>query len=268
MALNPLKRLINPVVNYLGSKKEEKVFSQPPILIGGCGRSGTTLLLSILGAHPHIFALEKEATTFANWSAIQTEAGTPEYQPERLDRFYRQLLFSRISDSVTRWCEKTPRNVLHFDKILAYFDQQVKLIHIIRDGRDVMLSKHPTEPDKYWVSPERWVRDVQAGLEFDEHPQVLTIKYENLVLSYQQTVRKICEFLGEEYTVELQEWSQNTNVQDSKAWSAGVKRLHTQSVGKWKRSENKARVEEIMNYPEVVELLAELNYLEEEERSK
>ncbi len=266
MALNPFKRLVNPVINYLGAKKEEKVFSQPPILIGGCGRSGTTLLLSILGAHPHIFALEKEATTFANWKEVNTGAEPLEYQPERLDRFYRQLLFSRINDSVTRWCEKTPRNVLYFDKILDYFAGQVKLIHIIRDGRDVMLSQHPTEPDKYWVSPERWVRDVKTGFEFREHPQVLTVKYEDLVLAYQQTVTEMCEFIGEEYTVELQEWSQNTNVQDSKAWSAGVKRLHTQSVGKWKRAENEARVKEVMEHPEVVDLLAELDYLEEEEQ--
>ena len=33
---------------------------QTPILIGGCGRSGTTLLLSLLSAHPRIRAVSRQ----------------------------------------------------------------------------------------------------------------------------------------------------------------------------------------------------------------
>ncbi len=35
-----------------------------PIIIGGCGRSGTTLLLSILGSHPNIQAIKDETGLF------------------------------------------------------------------------------------------------------------------------------------------------------------------------------------------------------------
>lgn len=42
----------------------KNVLPEKPIVIGGCGRSGTTLLLSILGAHPDIFALASELYPF------------------------------------------------------------------------------------------------------------------------------------------------------------------------------------------------------------
>jgi hypothetical protein len=255
MSLNKFKRMVNPVINYLGQKKIDRKFSKEPILIGGCGRSGTTLLLSIIGAHPHVYAIPKETKVFLDWK--QKEEGVC---PVRTDRIYRHMLAHWISSKADRWCEKTPRNVRYFDEILSYFDQEVKLIHIIRDGRDVMLSKHPLAPDEYWISPERWVRDVKVGLKFKNHPQVLTIKYEDLILSYRETIEEICDFIGEESTEELYSWVDHTNVQDNKAWDGTVKELHTESIGKWQRKENKARVEEVMQHEEVRKLLEELGY--------
>ncbi|MGM0369641.1 MAG: sulfotransferase family protein [Bacillota bacterium] len=264
MALNFLKKMVNPLINYWGEKKVESEFSDTPIMIGGCGRSGTTLLLSIIGAHPNIFALPQESTTFANWKRVNEDKEVS-LEPERFDRFYRMFLLNRITSQVTRWCEKTPRNVLYFKEILDYFDSQIKLIHIIRDGRDVMLSQHPVEPDRYWVNPKRWVRDVKAGLKFKEHPQVLTIKYEDLILEYESTIEKICEFIDEECTAELYNWFKNTNVKKSKAWSKSESKIHSRSIAKWKRTENETRVEEIMKNEEVVQLLEKLNYITEEE---
>jgi hypothetical protein len=37
---------------------------QKPIIIGGCARSGTTLLLSVLSCHPNIYAIPDETYTF------------------------------------------------------------------------------------------------------------------------------------------------------------------------------------------------------------
>lgn len=52
-------------------------------------------------------------------------------------RFYREILLSNISEDSKRWCEKTPKNVLHFGKIIDFFDKEFKLIHIIRDCRAI-----------------------------------------------------------------------------------------------------------------------------------
>lgn len=255
MALNSFKRLFNSIINYLGEKKFESKFDAPPVIIGACGRSGTTLLLSIIGAHSNIYAFPHETAAFVNWYKKNNR-----YLP-RIDRLYRYALTHQIPNNCTRWCEKSPSNVLKFDKILDYFGEKVRLIHIIRDGRDVMLSRHPSAPDKYWVSPDRWVNDVRAGLEFKDHPQVLTIKYEDLILSYREIITEICNFIGEESTEELNNWFKHTNVRDSNAWFDGAQKIHSESIGKWKKKENKERVEEIMQRQEVVELLKELNYI-------
>jgi hypothetical protein len=124
-----------------------------------------------------------------------------------------------------------------------------------------MLSQHPKNPDEYWVSSERWINDVQAGLKFKDHPQVLTIKYENLIVDYNNTIEKICDFIGENCTEEVYSWIENTNVKKNEAWSGKVKKLHSSSIEKWKKEENKERVTEVMQNQEVVRLLEKLDYL-------
>lgn len=253
MADHYLKRaVISPVIVELGQRKAKRHFRQNPIFIVGCGRSGTTLLLSILGAHPHIFAIPDETTAFAHWNSKN--------QPKRLDRLYREFLFNKIPASANRWCEKTPNHVRHIDRIMHLFNGEVQFIHLIRDGRDVMLSRHPDSPKDYWITPERWVQDVKEGLQFRDHPNVLTVFYENLVQHYPATIESICDFIGETCTEEMYHWLENTNVVENRAWEKGVENLHTQSVGKWRKPENRKKVKSIMENPEIERLLTDLGY--------
>lgn len=246
------KALISPTITKLGKKKARKHFTKKPIMIVGCGRSGTTLLLSILGAHPHIFAIPKETTAFAHWNNKN--------QPKRLDRLYREFIFNKISNTATRWCEKTPNHVRQIGRIMDYFDGEVQFIHLIRDGRDVMLSRHPSSRRDYWITPLRWVQDVKAGLEYQGHSNVLTVYYENLVLHYNKTIENICNFIGETCTEEMYHWFDHTNVKRNSAWQNGLQNLHAQSVGKWQKPENKEKVAEISSDREVQKLLQTLGY--------
>lgn len=265
MALSPIKKTFNPILTSLGKVKENIKFTDTPIIIGGCGRSGTTLLLSIIGAHPNIYSFPQELGTFIEWNdSVQyfwdLDKGQGNQVP-RLDRFYRSMLKYNIPNDVTRWCEKSPGNVRYFGEILDYFDEDVYLIHIVRDGRDVMLSEHPSDPNTYWVSPERWVSDVKDGLKYKDHPQVLTVKYEDLILNYQQTINKICDFINEKCTSEMDNYFEHTTVKNNSAWYDKAGKIHSNSIEKWKKEENKSRVAEVMNYDGVEKLLKELNYL-------
>ena len=122
--LNTFKRTINPLIFYCGKRKIERHFSSVPLLIGGCGRSGTTLLLSILSAHPSIYAFGYELSLFNHW--IKDEK-TGKIIPERLDRFYRYVILRKIPPEAELWCEKTPRNVLFLKEIFEYFNNNVKI---------------------------------------------------------------------------------------------------------------------------------------------
>ena len=247
--------IFSPLINRLGKIREERNFSNPPIIIGGCGRSGTTLLLSILDAHPEVFAFPDEMSVFNHWNKKSKNI-----KPQRFDRIYRYLLTHRIPGTAKRWCEKTPRNVRFIQDIFDYYNEDVYFIHIIRDGRDVVLSKHPSNPDEYWISPQRWVRDVKAGMIYKKHPKVLTIKYEDLIENYPATIKKICNFADLEITPKLENWFEHTQVRKNNAWHNGLQKLHGNSIGKWQEPKYKKRVDDFMRHEDAVELLKELGY--------
>lgn len=95
---------------------------------------------------------------------------------------------------------------------------------------------------------------------FDSHPNVHTVKYENIITDTGQTLKGIFDFLGEEYEETMNEWHNHTTKKDDKAWFGGLQKLHTKSIQKWKQEKYKDRVDEIMKDKEVVRLLEELNY--------
>lgn len=259
--MSTLKHRSNALVRFLGERKEARVFDRDPIIIGGCGRSGTTLLLSILAAHPDIFAIPHESVALVHWEPDVSREGETNkpLRPARLDRLYRHLLVKRVPRSNRLWCEKTPRNVRCIKNILAYWEAAF-FIHIIRDPRDVLTSRHRNDPEKYWVSPDRWVRDVNKGLEFRDHPRVYTIRYEDLVQNFEPTIRKLCAFIGVDCGTEILDWHAHTTVRRNNSWKGKVAKLHANSVRKWELPEYETRMAEIMGDQRILDLMEQLNY--------
>lgn len=242
--------LTSPVINYLGQSKEQQHFSREPIVIGGCARSGTSLLLSILSAHPAIHAIPVETDAFTEWNS----AG----QPIRMDRLYRQLLIHSIKPSATRWCEKRPYNVRFISEILKYYREKVKFIHIIRDPRAVCTSIHPNKPTDYWVSPDRYIHDVTLGLAFEKHPAVFTLKYEELISQTETVIQRLCEFMEEPFHESMKNWYEHATIRKNKAWFNSLQGI--QADRGWGDPQHQQRVNELMNSPEMRQLMVRLGY--------
>ncbi len=251
------KKIAIPFIKYFGKRKQNRLFDKPPVIIGGCARSGTTILLSILSAHAAIWGIPSETAAFCSWNKKNGKIPVP----KRMDRIYREILIRNVPSSKRRWCEKSPCSIKYIEEILKYFDNRVKIIHIIRDGRDVMTSIHPKKKNEYWVSPERWLNDVKKGLAFADHPNVYTVKYEHIITDTEQSLKMILDFLGEPYDETMNEWHNHTTKKDDKAWFGGLQKLHPKSIQKWKQEKYKDRVAEIMKEQEVVQLLKELDYV-------
>ncbi len=256
------KRIIIPAVNAAGRRRERCRFSREPVIVGGAGRSGTTLLLAMLDAHPSLYCFREQVGMFREWEAVRTN-GTVREEPRRIDRLYRWLLTHRIPRTAHRWCEKTPHNVQYFRQIIAYYSGQVRLIHLVRDGRDVITSRHPYRPERYWVSISRWVDDVGAGVAFMDSPLVLTIRYEDLIGDYERTIERVCEHIGEPCPAQMYDWYANTTLRTSRHWFEPVQRHHAKSIGRWRKPEHAERVRELMAEPRAVALLSRFGYLEE-----
>ena len=218
-----------------------KSFNKKGIVIGGCGRSGTTLLNSIMGAHKDIHAIEEETYSFVP---------TP-----RLNRLNNNL--KNVKENF--WCEKTPKNIYAFH-FLAQFDF-IKLIHIVRDCRDVILSHHPNHKQKYWVDIERWNNDVQTGLSCFN--QCLTVKYEDLILDTKNTLQKICDHIEVDFDENMLNYQNHTNLTDNVAWGdSQASAVHAKSINKWKNTEDKDRINEVYKNNLAVNLLKRLNYVQ------
>lgn len=233
-------------------------FEKPALIIGGCGRSGTSLLLSILAAQPSIFAIPDETGAFCPTAYGKT---LDRRAPLEIDRIREILRTADIKPGITRWCEKTPKNILFFHSILETLGSDVRVLNIVRDGRDVITSRHPQRFKSSWVGVDRWVRDVGAGMPFDTHPQMFVIRYEDLVFRFSQCLEKICAFLDEPLDQNVLDWHQHTTVRTHSAWSNDVAAIHGQSIGRWRLPQYRSLVAEMMSDRDAVQLLKNYGYI-------
>lgn len=191
-----------------------------PIIIGGCPRSGSTILRLLLGSHQeivdgpetHLFLpipidivrLEKRFQMSPGSLNKTYELAT--CRGEFIDGFQKLLL---AKSDCSRWLEKTSRNVHAFEWIQKRFPYAT-LLHILRDPRDVVVSlrTHPQylrgQDERIktnWYHPwkdcvDRWKRCVNDGISFRGNIRYLEVKYEKLVENPVKILRKICNHIG------------------------------------------------------------------------
>ncbi len=203
--------------------KASYVSEASPIVIGGCGRSGTTLLRVMLDSHPRICA-GPESTLFHRpfrpggyaWLAERFQLD-PEVvrglyrssrsQAEFVDRFFAKYC---RSTGKARWAEKTPKNVLAIGYVFEHFPD-ARFVHVIRDGRDTVVSlrTHPRHwkvdgelvPRNTWHPIDRctrrWVEAIETSKPFRNHPGYREVRYEELVAAPEATLRSLLAWLGE-----------------------------------------------------------------------
>jgi|GEM_PF-610225 len=161
-----------------------------PLFIVGCGHSGTSIMLRILGNHSKLMPIAKETATFLSPDS------TVRF---RLSKWDNQCLKAGSE----RWIEKTPPHIFQIQRFL-HFRPHAQFILMLRDGRDVVCSLRKRQGyDAIGDRLERWVYDNKAGLPFWEHPQVKVVKYENLVESPIDTLRDVCTFLSLDFESEM-----------------------------------------------------------------
>jgi len=136
------------------------------------------------------------------------------------------------------WAEKTPTNIYLIDKFLQTFPD-AKVIHIVRDPRDVVLSLMERGASAYKAA-ERWLTSLSAIRNCRYHSNVLEIKYEDLILETEKTLKKVSSYLNIEFNMEFF----TTNAHESKnvkktdgfdTWgSKPTDSFSSKSIGKYK----------------------------------
>lgn len=110
-----------------------------------------------------------------------------------------------------RWGDKTPVNSFHAQHLAAAFPN-ARFVHIVRDGRDVALSWQRVAWNDYTI--EEAARSWKSWLLCATYCQrlgpnrYLEVLFDELVREPERELRRICRFLGEEYTAVLLDYPQ------------------------------------------------------------
>lgn len=222
----------------------------PSVFIVSSGRSGTTLLASMLNASEQIYIPyesdfiaraypyyhEKDELTEDDYrhivnifklSAKEDGWGMSEdyllsqlldYSPQKFSDVNAVIcgaFHSKEKSEHLLWGIKAPVLIASVDRIHEVCPQ-AKIVHIVRDGRDVYLSykkvheesvikfgpKSVVESALYWVDGLRRIKDFSTK---NPNAQIYEIKYDSLLEEPELTLRGLCEFLDIEYSSAMHE---------------------------------------------------------------
>ncbi|MGD2166263.1 MAG: sulfotransferase [Anaerolineae bacterium] len=194
------------------------------IFIGGCSRSGTTLLGAILGAHSECICPPESHFKVSVLRSCQREDGSIdpeealrlirihwrfklwnlEIDPREAPRTSYVDLFTWLVEAFAAdrglsgsiWVDHTPENINYASLLLELFPQ-AKILHIVRDGRAVANSILPLDwgPNTVIKAARWWQSMVREGLALEAFlpsDQIVRVRYEDLVYEPEETVQWLC----------------------------------------------------------------------------
>ena len=230
----------------------------PPVFLFGFDRSGTTLLSMMMGAHPRIAVPFSATGLWYRYGNCLDRYGNlaTTHDVERLiddllreerihlwdvelprhelledlepgsyasvvARFHR--LYARHMGK-DRWGNSDIATLDNMDKAHHWFPNAL-FVHIVRDGRDVALS-HETYPygasniaecASWWT--HRLLVNLKMGAILGPR-RYLVVRYEDLVLKSEDTLRRLCSFMGVAYSPEMLEYPRmvGEKVPSSRRW--------------------------------------------------
>lgn len=221
---------------------------KPPIFIVGSQRSGTTMLRLMLNAHPHIAVphesgfitpVYRKLAEFgdladpANRRRLLEEIGrNPHVQRGQLIVDAEAVLAAPASDyrgvvdaifsgfaaskGKQRWADKTPSYTEDIDIVRTVFPD-CKIVHIVRDGRDVALSHKGLN----WGSTNvvrlaqswQWKVTIAHKVGAVIAPDYFEIRYEDLVREPETVLRQICDFVDEPFDEAMLNYSETAKAE-------------------------------------------------------
>ena len=196
------------------------------IFVGGAARSGTTLVQNMLDSHPDIcgapefhhvpdiISLRKKMHVSIDRKFIDLICSYDDVD-RHICSLIEAILYPLADRHGCRFLsEKTPNNVLVFPELMNLFPV-ARFIHVVRDPRAIiasMLQVGKRAKQKNWQTQE-FTHSVGAAVEYVRRCQqtgftsfelaperVFELKYERLVSDPENETRRICKFLGIEWS--------------------------------------------------------------------
>lgn len=162
---------------------------------------------------------EREAS-----EALQVETPVADGPLRAGDVFRRFLEYETAREGRTVPCDQTPRNVFYLREIRRTIPG-ARIVNMIRDPRAVLLSQKNKwrrrflgegsiplrEAARAWINyhpvtiAQLWKGSVRAAAELADEPWVTNVRFEDLLESPEETIRRVCAFLGLEFRADMLE---------------------------------------------------------------
>jgi len=220
--------------------------SNESVFICGMFRTGSTLLEQVLAAHP-VFSAGGESEFFPRLVAKQFHdfpSGLDSITAEKARSWRQQhtTQLRKLFGDSTRVTDKRPDNFLHIGLIKAVLPA-AKFVVTERDWRDVATSVFSTRlgPKQSYATNLKDIRHyIGLQTKLIDHwqsmlgPDLIRVRYEDLVTEPRDTVTGILENLGESWDESCLTFHQLRNsVQTASVWQVREP-FHSKSVGRWK----------------------------------
>lgn len=248
-------------------------FRHDGIIILGAPRSGTTLVRRLLDAHPNLACppetnLLNGCAKFLSEESIQegvdigvlSGLGYLGFEESEVLRRLREFAFTFHREHAkrsgkARWVEKTAFDSFYIDQIDRLCGEHAYFVGIVRHGLDVTCSLQElcTQNGRYLPEVHAYIKRYPAPLEafahiwvdlitsmlafIQRHPEnAMLLRYEDLVDDAPTSLRRILEFVGEDWSPTIIENAlsnrENVGLGDWKTYAKST--IDHESVGRWK----------------------------------
>lgn len=248
--------------------------SRWPIVVGGCHRSGTSLVRRMLDAHTRIhcgpevpFLRDFHGAYRADPLArLRFASAARSILPEDELLDVLGAAFVEIHERAAaaagkaRWADKAPENILYAADWERLLGDRWLLVHVVRNPLDTLASmvEHPfrlTLPPDLDGRIEAWLAFTEAGLAFgDAHPaRYRRVVYEQLTGDPTSILAGLIEWLGERLEpvqLDFNAIDHQTGLEDPKI--ARTDAVHRDSVGRWKAAFSEQEAARIWRLSEAV----------------
>lgn len=203
------------------------------IHIVGCGpRTGTTLMAEMMSACFDIDLYPKHESS----------------------------IYTRPTRKANIFLTKRPRDILVVGPMLRLMSN-LHVVYMLRDPRDMVVSKHKKDPDRYWASLRYWKTYTIYGRKLENHPRFTTVRYEDLVTK----ADRVQEYLEQKipFLTKLAPFSQYHEIakpdRDSLAALKGMRPVSSTSIGNW-RNHLPRIAGQLQNHGDISQDLIEYGY--------